>query len=592
MRKYLLLLIILLSEISYSQYDIKSPYLKNTENIKGYVDSCAKFWLKSYDNVNGGFYHNVNRSGNPSKDAVKRIQTQARHSYGYTRAFMLTGNEAYLDIARKTLDFIYKYAWDTTYGGWYNRIDISGNNGKTNNKTAFDQHYALLGISAYCEVTNNPLDWEWLTKGYSNNQNKFWDSRPGFEGYYDEANYTLTSRSGKSFNATVDAVTTHLIGLTLMTSGDTYLEKLTAVAENMLNRLAASMDSQKMGFVEEFDSDWNPDNSQTMTIMGHVLKTAWCLGRIHQLSPNKKYIDAAIKLADHVLDKGYDHQYGGPFKDYNRVTGQMLMWGNPDTAKAWWQMQQGVMAGLELFDITHNDKYLEMADETLDFFMKYFVDHQYGEVYQDRTRRGAQTWGTDKGNENKASYHSIELGYYTYLYGNLFVHNKPVALYYKFEEFPHDREITLLPLAIQENRVRIKEVAYNNEAYYGFNSENRTVTVPHGTSGVYKVTFEPVDVTGIAYNDQTQPAEYRLDQNYPNPFNPSTTISYQIPKESFVSLKVYDILGKEVQTLINEFQNAGNHNVVFNGPDLSSGVYFYTLKTGEFKKTNKLILQK
>jgi len=504
MRKIILLLLI--PVFIFPQYKVKSPYLSEPEKILGYVDSCAKFWLKAYDNTNGGFNHNVNRQGNVTSpdNGRKRIQTQGRHSYGYTRAFMMTGNESYLDMADKTLQFMYDYAWDKTYGGWYNIIDKTGGTGKTNTKTAFDQHYALLGIAAYYEATNDSLDRTWLMKGYENNETKLWDSRDDYFGYYDNSNYNWTNKSGKSFNATVDAITTHLLYLYLMTGEDIYKQKLFLIADNILNRLAASMNEQKIGFVEEFDSNWNWDNNETMTIMGHVLKTAWCLGRIYQLNPDTLYLNAAVKLADHVWDKGYDHQYGGPYKDYNRVTGQMLMWGNPDTAKAWWQMEQAVTCGLMLYDITKDEKYLEMADETLDFFMKYFVDHQYGEVYQDRTRRGAQTWGTDKGIENKASYHSIELGYYVYLYGNLFYNNKPVDLYYKFSPINSDRQIDLYPLAIPGDRLKIKEVMLDDQPYTNFTSAGRQLNIPAGTGGIFKVTFEVTTFRSMSRSNPLQ----------------------------------------------------------------------------------------
>ncbi len=67
---------------------------------------------------------------------------------------MLTGNKSYLDIADKALQFMYDYTWDKSYGGWFNTIDKSGGTRKTNTKTAFDQHYALLAIAAYYEATN------------------------------------------------------------------------------------------------------------------------------------------------------------------------------------------------------------------------------------------------------------------------------------------------------------------------------------------------------------------------------------------------------------------------------------------------------
>ena len=85
---------------------------------------------------------------------------------------------------------------------------------------------------------------------------------------------------------------------------------------------------------------------------------------------------------------------------------------------------------------------------------------------------------------------------------------------------------------------------------------------------------------------------FKLDQNYPNPFNPSTIISYSIPQNSFVTLKVYDVLGNEVATLINETKSAGKYDVNFNASNLSNGVYLYSIKTDNFKSTKKMLLMK
>jgi hypothetical protein len=86
------------------------------------------------------------------------------------------------------------------------------------------------------------------------------------------------------------------------------------------------------------------------------------------------------------------------------------------------------------------------------------------------------------------------------------------------------------------------------------------------------------------------PTDFALHQNYPNPFNPSTKIKFVIPKSSFVSLKVYNVLGKQVATLAREEKPAGNYEVEFSGTDLPSGVYFYKLQTGSFIQTKKMIL--
>jgi len=88
------------------------------------------------------------------------------------------------------------------------------------------------------------------------------------------------------------------------------------------------------------------------------------------------------------------------------------------------------------------------------------------------------------------------------------------------------------------------------------------------------------------------PNTYLLTQNYPNPFNPTTTIKYQIPGLSFITLKVYDVLGKELVTLISEEKSVGNYEVEFDGANLTSGIYFYQLKSGNFIETKKMLLIK
>ncbi len=94
----------------------------------------------------------------------------------------------------------------------------------------------------------------------------------------------------------------------------------------------------------------------------------------------------------------------------------------------------------------------------------------------------------------------------------------------------------------------------------------------------------------IEVNTSNIPSEFSLSQNYPNPFNPSTTISFNLPNNAFVTLKIYDILGREITTLVNEELNAGHHTKVFNATNLSSGVYFYKLQAGKFSETKKMML--
>jgi hypothetical protein len=98
----------------------------------------------------------------------------------------------------------------------------------------------------------------------------------------------------------------------------------------------------------------------------------------------------------------------------------------------------------------------------------------------------------------------------------------------------------------------------------------------------------PVDVD----DNLGSPVSFHLSQNFPNPFNPITTIRYQVPETGKVTLKLYDVLGNEIATLVNEEKSFGKYEITFFAGSLPSGAYFYQLKTNEFVETKKMILMK
>jgi hypothetical protein len=106
-------------------------------------------------------------------------------------------------------------------------------------------------------------------------------------------------------------------------------------------------------------------------------------------------------------------------------------------------------------------------------------------------------------------------------------------------------------------------------------------------------TFSIIDTTGSAVLNETAVVkEFALDQNYPNPFNPTTIINYSIPKQSHVTIKVYDVTGREAATLVNEEKPMGNYKVEFNADHFSGGIYLYQIKTEGLTLTKKMLLLK
>lgn len=124
---------------------------------------------------------------------------------------------------------------------------------------------------------------------------------------------------------------------------------------------------------------------------------------------------------------------------------------------------------------------------------------------------------------------------------------------------------------------------YKVQAYNDSTTSDFSNTVSIGTSGFFKQNL---------YNESNTVNSFHLNQNYPNPFNPATIISFSIPENSFVSLKIYDVLGNEITELISEIKGAGNYSVSFDASKLSSGIYFYTLKASGHSFTKKMLLAK
>ncbi len=130
-------------------------------------------------------------------------------------------------------------------------------------------------------------------------------------------------------------------------------------------------------------------------------------------------------------------------------------------------------------------------------------------------------------------------------------------------------------------------------------SNNYSFTDRNLTSGIYNYRLKQIDFNGNYeyYNLSSEvnigvPAKFELSQNYPNPFNPSTQINYNLPVDGNVSLKLFDMSGKEISTLVNEVKTAGYYSVSFNAGNLPSGVYFYSIEAGNFSEVKKMMLVK
>jgi len=194
---------------------------------------------------------------------------------------------------------------------------------------------------------------------------------------------------------------------------------------------------------------------------------------------------------------------------------------------------------------------------------------------------------------------------------------------YRLRDIPLPVELSSFVSTVSDRDVKLNWTTANENNNSGFEIERSIVnsewskvnfvtghgnsTVPQNysyedrnlSSGRYNYRLKQIDYNGdFEYYDLQNevvigiPEKFSLSQNYPNPFNPKTTINYEIPVANHVTIIVYDIMGKEVATLVNQLQDAGYYSVTLDGSDFASGQYFYKLQAGDFSQVNRMILLK
>jgi len=132
----------------------------------------------------------------------------------------------------------------------------------------------------------------------------------------------------------------------------------------------------------------------------------------------------------------------------------------------------------------------------------------------------------------------------------------------------------------------------SNNSLFDIYFNNQGLGIIVGNYGKIYKTTNYGGIVSIINQNEIIPEKYNLEQNYPNPFNPSTTIKYFLPKNEFVTIRMYDILGKDIITLLNEYKHAGNYSVTFHGNNFASGIYFYKIQAGYFVSVKCMVLVK
>lgn len=246
-------------------------FLENPDLILPFLVESTDFWKDAWDPADKAFFTNVNLNGSP-RGLDKAFLTQTRNAYAFSKAFMITGDTTYLDYADNALRFMYEYGWDNARGGWWGQANLDGsiNTNQWYNRTrwSFWQHYMLLGISALVEANQDPFHVSWLETGNTINDEKLWDARPGFEGYYNHTSLDWVPQNEKGFTPTVDAITTSALTNYLMTRDPMRRERLIALSDNIADKMMDPVHGNIVSFPSRFNNNWEVFRNDEWTSVG------------------------------------------------------------------------------------------------------------------------------------------------------------------------------------------------------------------------------------------------------------------------------------------------------------------------------------
>lgn len=439
----------------------------------------------------------------------QETDTISRLVYGMATAYMLTGEDRFLEAAEKGTEYLRDHmrTVDAAEGiaYWVHAIDRSGGKEKKilasefgddyDAIPAYEQIYALAGPTQTFRITGDPRilnDIEMTVVLFE----KFFLDREGggFFSHIDPITFnpraeTLAhNQARKNWNSVGDHAPAYLINAYLATGREKYANFLQLTADTIVNRFA---DYDNSPFVNErFHEDWSPDHAwgwqHNRAVVGHNLKIAWNLMRINSAKPSTRYVELARKIAEVMPPIGSDRQRGGWYDVMEREKGDEPEWYRFTwhDRKAWWQQEQAILAYLILTGIL-GDEYRNEARSAAAFYNAWFLDHDSGAVYFNVLANGLPyVVGTErlKGSHSMSAYHNTELCYLAAVYTNLLITKQPLDLHFKprADAFAEDRVLRVSPDILPPGSIRIEGVWVDGQPWSDYDAENLTVKLPQG----------------------------------------------------------------------------------------------------------------
>jgi len=340
--------------------------------------------------------------------------------------------------------------------------------------------------------------------------NRYYKDHGPYGGYYShvdpvtfdaKADSLGVNRAKKNWNSVGDHAPAYLINLYLATGEESYATFLEDTFDTICEHFPDYGYSPFMN--EKFYEDWTHDLKwgihQARCVVGHNLKVAWNLTRMHSLNPKESYKTFAHQIADAIPPAGCDNQRGGWYDMMERTLkdgeeNYRRVWHD---RKAWWQQEQGILAYYIMAGV-YDDKpeYLQYAREGSAFYNGWFLDYESGGIYFNVLANGQPyALGSErgKGSHSMAGYHSFELCFLAAIYSNLLVTKQPMDFYFRPDPqgWP-DNKLRVAPDLLPAGSVELREVWIDDKSYTDFDRDQMIVNLPESDKPLrVRVRIEP-----------------------------------------------------------------------------------------------------
>ncbi|MEV8630493.1 AGE family epimerase/isomerase [Streptosporangium sp. NPDC051023] len=468
-------------------------------------------------------YRTMIRLGGEKTDShVQETDTISRLVYGMASAYMLTGDDSYLEVAERGTEYLRANLRfvdaDEGIVYWYHGLRVEGDTQRKLFTSEFsddydaipmyEQIYALAGPVQTYRITGDPRIKSDADATLRLFDKFFLDQEQG--GYFSHIDPILLSpdheslgenRARKNWNSVGDHAPAYLINLYLATGDPRYAAFLEYTFDTIVKHFP---DDKNSPFVQErFHRDWSHDTThgwqRNRAVVGHNLKIAWNLMRMHSLKPKAEYSELATHIGDIMPPIGGDRQRGGWYDVVERLRRDgeerfRFVWHD---RKAWWQQEQAILAYLILSGVTGQDRFRQEARGAESFYNAFFLDHDEGAVYFNVLASGLPyLLGTErlKGSHSMSMYHSSELCFLAAVYNNLLLNGKAMDLHFKPDPDGFaDRILRVAPDLLPAGSVRIGAVEIDGEPYDDYDADALTVRLPEAQGRVkVKVRVEAV----------------------------------------------------------------------------------------------------